>query len=58
MNAIKNKNFREVKDLREHQPKALGASDIVNGAASTFKIEEVEMEDAIKKILNEINEEG
>lgn len=48
-------NGKGGRDIREHQPKYLGASDIVNGAANTFKIERIEMDDALKDIMKEID---
>jgi hypothetical protein len=45
------------KDIKKEGSKYLGASDIVNGTAPLYKIEEKEMESAIEDIMDNINKE-
>jgi hypothetical protein len=45
---------KDNKEIKNVENGYLGASDIVNGAAPFYKIEEKEMESALKKIYEEI----
>lgn len=46
------KNKKKVKNVEDGY---MGASDIVNGTASLYKIDEKEMETALKDIYKELN---
>lgn len=45
---------KDNKEIKNVENGYLGASDIVNGAAPFYKIEEKEMESALKEIYEEI----